>query len=115
MTDAAAWSAVALLFDRALAVAPAERTAFLAEACDDPVVRREVEALLAADAAATGFLDPPRTTDDYEPDVRIGPYRLIRKLGEGETSSVHLAERDDDQYHRDIRARPCVRRHPRPR
>jgi eukaryotic-like serine/threonine-protein kinase len=30
--------------------------------------------------------------------VRIGPYRLLGKLGDSETSSVHLAARDDDQY-----------------
>ena len=102
MTDTASWSEVERAFDLAIAVPPAERAAFLDEVCHDPAVRREVEALLAADAGATGFLDPPPASSGYEPDVRIGPYRLLRKLGEGETSSVHLAERSDDQYRQQV-------------
>ncbi|HEY0987724.1 MAG TPA: serine/threonine-protein kinase [Kofleriaceae bacterium] len=47
--------------------------------------------------------DHPReiitTGDAPEPGLgRIGPYRLLGKLGDGETSSVYLAARDDDQY-----------------
>jgi serine/threonine-protein kinase len=66
-------------------------------------VRREVESLLVADEQAGGFLElpeaPPDASDAYDaPDPRIGPYRLLRKLGEGETSSVYLAARDDEQY-----------------
>src|SRR6185503_11867770 len=39
------------------------------------------------------------TGDAPDPElVRIGPYRLLGKLGDGETSSVYLAARDDDQY-----------------
>jgi tetratricopeptide (TPR) repeat protein/tRNA A-37 threonylcarbamoyl transferase component Bud32 len=102
VTGAASWPEVERAFDLAVAIPPGERAAFLDEVCHDPAVRREVEALLAADARATGFLDPAPAPRGYEPDVRIGPYRLLRKLGEGETSSVHLAERDDDQYRQQV-------------
>src|SRR5262249_22373414 len=73
---------VARLFERALAAAPGERAAVL-DACGDPAVRREVESLLAADAQAGGFLELPQPGADPG-DARIGPYRLVRSLGEGE-------------------------------
>jgi serine/threonine-protein kinase len=94
-------SEVERLFGLALAHEPAARAAVLDRACSDPAVRREVESLLRADEQAAGFLDlvvaPARP-----PDARIGPYRLIRKLGEGETSSVYLAARDDDEYRQQV-------------
>jgi eukaryotic-like serine/threonine-protein kinase len=47
----------------ALETPSAERAAFVARACaDDPELMREVEALLAADAQAGAFLDPPRAS-----------------------------------------------------
>ena len=69
--------------------------AFLDQACSDPAVRSEVESLLIADEQASGFLELPLPALDG--DARIGRYRLLRKLGEGETSSVYLAARDDNQ------------------
>ncbi|HEY0479611.1 MAG TPA: serine/threonine-protein kinase [Kofleriaceae bacterium] len=106
MTGDAPWSEIEReqierLFELALGHAPAERAAVLAQACGDPAVRREVESLLAADAQADGFLEPALPpARGSEP--RIGHYRLLRKLGEGETSSVYLAARDDDEYHQHV-------------
>ena len=52
--------AAAKLFQAALEHEPAGRAAFLDQACgDDPVLRAEVESLLAADARASEFLEPP--------------------------------------------------------
>ena len=87
------------LFALALAHAPSERTAVLDRACSDPVVRREVESLLRADLAACGFLEPLPV---HAAGSRIGPYRLIRKIGAGETSRVYLATRDDGEYHQRV-------------
>ena len=83
------------LFALALAHAPAERAAVLDRECGDPALRREVEALLRADAMADRFLEPLPV---FAPGSRLGPYRLSRKIGEGETSSVYLATRDDGEY-----------------
>jgi len=99
MTGDTPWSEIERLFDAAVARDRAERAVFLDQACTDPAVRREVESLLSADEQAGGFLEPPLPP---APDARIGPYRLLRKLGEGETSSVYLAARDDDQYRQHV-------------
>jgi serine/threonine-protein kinase len=83
------------LFNAALELQPDARGPFLDDACSDALLRREVESLLAADAAAAnGFLEVPAFV---VPPQRIGPYRLLRVIGEGGTSTVHLAVRED-QY-----------------
>lgn len=56
------WSEVDDLFDRSLALEPAERQRFVAEQCGgDATLRREVHDLLRADARAGGFLRPLTT------------------------------------------------------
>lgn len=97
----ASWSEIERLFVLAVAHEPGERDAILDQACSEPIVRREVESLLLADEQASGFLDVPLPPTPG-PGERIGPYRLIRKLGEGETSTVYLAARDDDQYRQHV-------------
>jgi serine/threonine-protein kinase len=78
----------------------------------DAEALREVLSLLRADARARGFLELPLV----EPAAggaaeaqgaawigkRIGPYRLVGKLGEGGMSTVYLAEREDEQYRRQV-------------
>jgi eukaryotic-like serine/threonine-protein kinase len=55
------WRRIDDLFDDALRVSPAERDAWLREACDDDDLRAEVGRLLAQDDRADreGFLTPP--------------------------------------------------------
>src|SRR5262249_27825966 len=96
MTGDVRWSEVERLFDLAVALHRTEHAAFLDQTCVDPALRREVESLLRADEQAAGFLEPAPPARGE--GLRIGAYRLLRKLGEGETSTVHLAVRDDDQY-----------------
>src|SRR5690606_24881503 len=79
---------VARLFDLALDLAPAERTALLARECrGDAALRAEVEALLAADtgaaAAALEDLTPQRSVELQPGELVADRYRVVRLLGEG--------------------------------
>jgi eukaryotic-like serine/threonine-protein kinase len=51
------WQRIKDLFGAALERTPAERAAFLREACDDASVREEVESLLKAHDSADGILE----------------------------------------------------------
>jgi hypothetical protein len=90
---------------------PAERAAYLDEACGtDTTVRHRVERLLAAHQQAGGILDHPPVeppgnavaspmTAAYQPisetvGSRIGPYKLLQQIGEGGFGVVFMAEQE---------------------
>jgi len=94
------------LFNLARSLSSGDRQRLLDERCaGDAELRAEVEALLDADAAATAALDTAvvarslgraavNTVATDLPD-RIGPYRIIRLIGEGGMGAVYEAEQDD--------------------
>jgi eukaryotic-like serine/threonine-protein kinase len=97
------WRQVCVLFAAALRCPAADRAVLLGEACAaDPDLRAEVERLLAddADAGRDGFLEVPTVTVAPErrpvegAGFRIGPYKLLQKLGEGGMGVVYLAEQE---------------------
>ncbi|MHC4785154.1 MAG: serine/threonine-protein kinase, partial [Planctomycetota bacterium] len=87
------------LFKAALGREPDERTELLARECaEDTALRSEVEALLAADDQAGGFLEPPRGGAGGATDImagkRIGRYQVVRLIGSGGMGSVFEAMQD---------------------
>jgi eukaryotic-like serine/threonine-protein kinase len=102
------WQQVKELFNAALERDPAERDAFLAEACaGDRALREEVASLLAEEEQLGSFIAAPAAARrepqlDALSDRRIGPYRVIGELGHGGMGLVLLAERDDEQFKRRV-------------
>ncbi|MEJ0035338.1 MAG: serine/threonine-protein kinase [Gammaproteobacteria bacterium] len=113
------WDELGDLFSQLLAMAPEQRASFMQSACgDDHELRAELVSLLSAHDAQ-GPLDaaPEILAPDAEPPEpaelpgsQVGPYRLLRRLGEGGMGSVWLAERSDGSVKRSIALkRPHVR------
>jgi eukaryotic-like serine/threonine-protein kinase len=110
--DSAPWQRLEALFDEAVSLTAEDRAAFL-EALGPPV-RDRLEALLAADARAAGFLQD--SADAYLPDLagsrdadaetpgalqpgrQVGPYRIEREIGHGGMGWVFLAHRADGGF-----------------
>ena len=98
----------------------------------DGVLRRGVEELLMAHERGASFLDRPvverlpgggvvpdpkilnggtavdsgqpisEAANDSLPFQTVGPYRLLKQVGQGGMSTVYLATRADDAYHRQV-------------
>ena len=100
-----------VLFEAALAQTDAAaRQAFLVQACgDDDALLRRLEKLLAVQDRAEAFLVPPpppslaasesgtasESPSAGESQTRIGPYRILRRLGAGGCGVVYLAEQHE--------------------
>ncbi|MEP6601407.1 MAG: protein kinase [Nitrospirota bacterium] len=106
------WEELKHLFEGALERVPgADRALFLEQHCNDAEIRAELESLLAEHDDLGQFIEGPppglakalvgAAAESME-GRQIGPYRLVRKLGEGGMGAVYLAARSDEQFEKQV-------------
>lgn len=99
------WARLRQLFDAVCDLPDGERARRLAELCDDPATRVEVEALVAAQTADLHrasqpmgrMLDTLVETELQEGD-QLGSWRLVERMGSGGMGAVFKAQRSDGQF-----------------
>lgn len=104
--NAERWEEIKRIFNAALELEEADRSAFLdAECAENPSLRAEIVELLRAESGGRSLRIEHRfvtreSTMEAAPESilgkRIGNYRIKRLLGQGGMGSVYLAEREDD-------------------
>jgi serine/threonine protein kinase/TolB-like protein/Flp pilus assembly protein TadD len=109
------WQRVKGVFEQALAVGEAERSAFLAAACgSDALLRERVDALLTAHAASESFLEAGansvlelrRGGEDLSGQT-LDTYRLQSRIGTGAMGEVYLAH--DEKLNRRVAVKLIAR------
>jgi len=105
------WQRIEELFGAVVDRPTGERHTYLTRACNgDEELRLEVLSLLARDTSEDFIRDPiasaallftAKSIDDLTGE-RIGPYRVTRLIGRGGMGAVYEAERDDEQFRRQV-------------
>lgn len=102
------WPQFSALLDTALDLEVSARAAWLAALPAQHIALKPwlLSVLQAEGLIATAdYLQGPTRAapaDDFSPDQRLGPWRLIRPIGSGGMGAVWLAERADGAYTREV-------------
>jgi eukaryotic-like serine/threonine-protein kinase len=101
------WERMKQLFASALDLPPQARREFLRNACGtDDSLFEEVEALIATheseQSTSSGLAPPVRTPITRWDGQRIGPYRILHRIGSGGMGDVYLAVRADDAFNKRV-------------
>jgi serine/threonine-protein kinase len=107
--DPGRWERIQEIFFAASELDPSTRPQYLENACGgEEELRCEVERYLRSLEADDDVLshvirsEAAVALDAGWDGERIGPYRVLRKLGQGGMGSVYLAERDDQQFQQKV-------------
>jgi serine/threonine-protein kinase len=103
------WERVKAVFQQAVDLPPAQRAAWLDGACaGDGELRREVDSLLAEHDEDGGPLQTSvfgaagALVEDELEGQRVGPYRIVERIGSGGMGTVYRAVRADDAFEKRV-------------